>query len=430
MEVNPLVASLAGPAAGRAGALLLPNLLNLASISPQAQALREARQRDAQRAADDAQQPPGPIPQGVRGATQQLEQRERRLAHNSHAARREQLGEQQQHAVNEQQAAFKKALADAAARERPAPSGLPVQDGPSPANNQRGTAPSGGPTTPVQDAGESRAPADRSANAQNTTAGERALTNPAQPASPVAAGPAVPAGVSANQPARNTATRPIQSATAVRSISASSGTPAAGQANAPQTAGEARGVGPVAGPAADGRGARAERGAVANRPAAPQESNAARNAANLERIVRVVQSQIDGDRSRATLRLDPPELGTVRLKLELQRDVLTLRVETQTAVAHRLLTEQLDSLRQSLQAAGIRLEQVEVRPPTATSGMDDAHLSQDPDAREAGQEQSTGTHADHSADSGTDFHSADASDGLSGESPLEPAAESLVNILA
>jgi flagellar hook-length control protein FliK len=430
MEVNPLVTSLAGPAAGRAGALLLPNLLNLTSISPQAQALREARQRETQRAADDPQQPPGPIPKGVRGATQQLEQRERRLAPNSRAARRELLGEQQQHAVNEQQAAFKKTLADAAARGRPTASGTPAQDGSSPANNQRGTAPSGGSSTPGQEAGESRAPAERSANAQNITASERAPTNPVQPASPVAAGPAVLAGVSASQPGRNTAVRPVQSVTAVRSISAGSGTPAAGQAHAPQAAGEARGAGPVAGLAVDGREARAERGAVANRPAAPQESSTARNAANLERIVRVVQTQIDGDRSRATLRLDPPELGTVRLKLELQKDVLTLRIETQTTVAHRLLTEQLDSLRQSLQAAGIRLEQVEIRPPAAAGGTDDAHLSQDPDAREAGQEQSTGTHADHSADAGTDFHSADASDGLSGESPLEPAAESLVNILA
>jgi flagellar hook-length control protein FliK len=85
--------------------------------------------------------------------------------------------------------------------------------------------------------------------------------------------------------------------------------------------------------------------------------------ANVARVVRVVQAQLTGKRAAATLRLDPPELGTLRLHLDLRHDQLTLLVDTQTATAQRLLEAQLDRLRRDLDAAGIQLQHVEVRGP-------------------------------------------------------------------
>lgn len=107
------------------------------------------------------------------------------------------------------------------------------------------------------------------------------------------------------------------------------------------------------------------------RPAAPAAGPAPRPAAaesadrqaDIERIVRLIRTEIGRERSRATLRLDPPELGTIRMHMDLQKDRLFLRVDTQSPVAQRLLTEDVDALRLGLAQSGIHLEKVEIRPP-------------------------------------------------------------------
>jgi flagellar hook-length control protein FliK len=104
----------------------------------------------------------------------------------------------------------------------------------------------------------------------------------------------------------------------------------------------------------------------------------------MEQMVRFVQSRIGRDRSEAVLRLDPPELGSVRLHMHLRDNVLSLRVEPQTALAHALLSRDLDELRHNLEAAGIRLEHVELRPPPAGTepGQSDSSAFQpQPEAR-------------------------------------------------
>lgn len=106
------------------------------------------------------------------------------------------------------------------------------------------------------------------------------------------------------------------------------------------------------------------------RPDASQPSHAPRPAvaesaereARIERIVRVIYSEIGRERSRTTLRLDPPEIGMIRMHMDLQKDRLLLRIDTQTEVAHRLLSEDIDALRQGLAQWGIHLEKVEMRP--------------------------------------------------------------------
>lgn len=82
--------------------------------------------------------------------------------------------------------------------------------------------------------------------------------------------------------------------------------------------------------------------------------------ANIERIVRSLGAALRGARSVTTLRLDPPELGSLTLQLDLRAENLTLRIESQTAAAQRLLSDELDALRRGLESAGIRLERAEV----------------------------------------------------------------------
>lgn len=119
---------------------------------------------------------------------------------------------------------------------------------------------------------------------------------------------------------------------------------------------------------AAGRAASASVGVATARAAATATTKTATTApttgesdANIEQIVRWVRTRSDQRHSVTTLRLDPPELGKLTLRLELQGDALRLEVEAATPAARRLLSERADVLRHSLEAAGIRLERVDVR---------------------------------------------------------------------
>lgn len=89
--------------------------------------------------------------------------------------------------------------------------------------------------------------------------------------------------------------------------------------------------------------------------------------ANIQRILRLFHTRLGTERSVATLRLDPPELGMIRLHMDLRHDRLALGVETQTAAAQRLLSKQLDALRENLEASGVQLERVEIRTMSAAA---------------------------------------------------------------
>lgn len=98
----------------------------------------------------------------------------------------------------------------------------------------------------------------------------------------------------------------------------------------------------------------------ANRPAdAPAAERS--DDANLERVLRVLRMQLARDRANATIRLDPAELGQVRMKIDLSGTQLALDVEAEREAARRLLVEQVDALRRGLEAAGIVLERIDVR---------------------------------------------------------------------
>ncbi|HMQ16281.1 MAG TPA: flagellar hook-length control protein FliK [Phycisphaerae bacterium] len=102
------------------------------------------------------------------------------------------------------------------------------------------------------------------------------------------------------------------------------------------------------------------------RPAKP--ADLAPPKANIEQVVRLVRQSLDGQRQVTTVHLKPAELGSLRIRLDLDKDVLALRIEPQTEAAHRLLREQAESLRQALAAGGIQLAKLDLRPPPASDG--------------------------------------------------------------
>lgn len=107
----------------------------------------------------------------------------------------------------------------------------------------------------------------------------------------------------------------------------------------------------------------AGRGAARADAAAAGPDSTRSDDANVERILRLIRGRIDERGGSATMRLDPPEIGSVRLHIELRDDAVSLRMDTSSELAHRMLREQLDGLRQRMEQSGLRLEQVEIRPP-------------------------------------------------------------------
>ena len=162
-----------------------------------------------------------------------------------------------------------------------------------------------------------------------------------------------------------------------------------------------------------------------------QQAESAERTENLKRIVRVVSQHLRENSSRTVMRIDPPELGSLRLEMNLRGDALTLRIDTSTHLARHLLQEDVEKLRHGLEAAGIHLERVEVRPPpTSPDAPDSPGLSQSQSDGE-GQEAFADANAEHSREQGMESHVERTSPETATDLPaMEPAAEPLVNVIA
>jgi hypothetical protein len=84
------------------------------------------------------------------------------------------------------------------------------------------------------------------------------------------------------------------------------------------------------------------------------------------------------------LRLDPPELGRLRISVQMHDQLLTLKVQAETSAGHDALQSRISELRSALQQQGIQLQQldVELRSPAAPA---------DP-SRDAGHDQQSTWH--------------------------------------
>lgn len=421
MQVDSSLFSPAGCGAHQASTLLVSGLLPAGGSNTATQALRDEREEESRR--EIVSSDPRELALGVagHGTTRIIQDAERRMAPNSRAARQQVQADQQQ-----QQRTFERTLADASTR-----SGRQV--------NERGArtadAPKSQPTETTTKADTNKPAAQESSNREARPDADRRPGNPTPtPAKTAAvptsarttATPATPALVTTPAPATTAAALQGQATSSAvgkvgRVAAVRSATPSAPRATPAPAA-------PTA--AAHGRGATRRVTANAARPAKPTAPPTSKNDANTERILRVLRSQISENRARATLRLDPPELGTVKLHLDLRQDVLALRIDTATGAAHRLLSEHVESLRQGLEAAGIQLERVEIRAPESAGQSEMADDAPQPDTPEAGRDDSSGADTEPSAEHGTDSSRAPAMQSPTRELSPEPAAESLVNILA
>jgi flagellar hook-length control protein FliK len=81
---------------------------------------------------------------------------------------------------------------------------------------------------------------------------------------------------------------------------------------------------------------------------------------SVSELARVIRSGGRDGQSKMVLRLDPPELGQVRIDVRMDQQALTLRMEAQTPGGHDALHSRLTELRSALEQQGIQVQSVDV----------------------------------------------------------------------
>ena len=442
MQVNLIPGTSAGPLGGNCRAALTPALLEVVGppANPQARAAQEhadqRAERNRRRDADLQEVGAGNLA-GPTRPSEVIRRAEREMTPDSCAARQEELRGQAEQQATQQRQDFRQALADATAREKGAAAQTPAA---------KMTA---GPPTAEPDAARPQAasPAlsgDSAADAAPDAAKPTLLPDVARPTPDAPFGPVsgarpqlslAPAAVQTPAADTETVIRPISSVIKAPAANGSAAISAPTGTVGPQ--GTANGAeGPTSTPVGAAEAARlatTSRRAIPTPPAPAEAEPGGSSDANIERILRYVHARIGKDRSVATLRLDPPELGMLRLRMDLRDTQLGLLIETQTPAARRLLSDKLDELRRSLAATGIQLERCEVRVPPAAPDGPPSETPQHAQAW-AGSQDGTAQQQTGSAGGGAQ-HGAESAPAAPAEAPLaemmvEPAAESLVNVWA
>ncbi|MGQ9806903.1 MAG: flagellar hook-length control protein FliK [Armatimonadota bacterium] len=89
----------------------------------------------------------------------------------------------------------------------------------------------------------------------------------------------------------------------------------------------------------------------------------------VDQVVRAVELTRRGPATDLTVQLDPPELGVLRVKVTLSEGAITAHVRADSPDVHRLLLTGQSELRDALQQAGLRVD--EIRVPQFGSGFAD-----------------------------------------------------------
>jgi flagellar hook-length control protein FliK len=79
----------------------------------------------------------------------------------------------------------------------------------------------------------------------------------------------------------------------------------------------------------------------------------------IERVARAFRVT-EGREGLVRLRLNPPELGSLKVEIRLQSGALTAHLEAETPQARSLLVDNLSMLRERLAEHGVRIEQFDV----------------------------------------------------------------------
>lgn len=102
-------------------------------------------------------------------------------------------------------------------------------------------------------------------------------------------------------------------------------------------------------------------------PAQPTASQTGDDAANTARVVRGLMSAVQQRGGMVTLRLQPPELGMVRVELQLREGAVQAAFMAERESARSLLQTQIGHLRHALESQGLLVERLNVQAMDAQS---------------------------------------------------------------
>jgi len=95
---------------------------------------------------------------------------------------------------------------------------------------------------------------------------------------------------------------------------------------------------------------------------------------NSARLTRGLANAVQQRGGAVTIRLTPPEMGTVRIQMQITGTGVSASFHAESASAHTLLTSQLAQLRSALENQGMNVEKLSVQPlPPATASQNTNH---------------------------------------------------------
>ncbi len=113
---------------------------------------------------------------------------------------------------------------------------------------------------------------------------------------------------------------------------------------------------------------------------------------NVSRVLRAAQTGLRQQGGSVTLRLMPPEMGVVRVHMQISDGIVRAQFATDTQQARQLLQQHMESLRQGLERQGLTVERLNVQtmPPSSGSASGGTHErdgtgQHDSDGRSRGQ---------------------------------------------
>ncbi|MFA9478651.1 flagellar hook-length control protein FliK [Phycisphaerales bacterium AB-hyl4] len=97
---------------------------------------------------------------------------------------------------------------------------------------------------------------------------------------------------------------------------------------------------------------------------------------NASRLTRAMHSAVNQGGGTLTLRMTPPEMGTVRIQLSVQAGTVNAALHAENESARTLLSQQLSQLRQSLESQGLHVERLSVQSMTGSNSTNSAQQGQ------------------------------------------------------
>jgi flagellar hook-length control protein FliK len=114
---------------------------------------------------------------------------------------------------------------------------------------------------------------------------------------------------------------------------------------------------------------------------------------------RVLRASSGSGRFQVKMQLHPPELGQLKLHIQMQQQTLTLSVEVQTQAVAKLIESRLSELHEALATHGIRVDRTDV--------VTRSSAPADPQTQRQDSDHAAGDQADHPADQPPDTWTSD-----------------------